>query len=134
MSAFVCSTDHINAMVSFVATRKIGASIRTTEKAYNLREPEAYREVAAILYLMNHRAVLQRYGDKAEEDVVAFPEWRITSTKFSPVQIIKLCHCYSYQACEANDFEGSEAHRIVSAIEHIAARELPGYADAKWGM
>lgn len=134
MSAFVCSTEHINAMLSFVANRRMGATVYTAQNNYNLRDEEEYRKVAALLYLMNHRAVMQRYGESAEEDAEAFPDWRVTRTPYSPVQIIKLCHCYSYQACEANDYDGSEAHRVVLAIEHIAARELPGYSEAQWGF
>lgn len=48
--------------------------------------------------------------------------------------ILKLCHCYDYQACETEEYRESLAHRYVRAIEAHACRRVKGYEAAPWGI
>jgi hypothetical protein len=51
------------------------------------------------------------------------------------VDVIKACHGYIYQACEADDWKDTEAHAIINAIEGAAIRSLPGYQDSSaWSL
>ena len=52
---------------------------------------------------------------------------------WDPVQVLKACACYSYQACEHEDWEQSEAFRFIRSLQRRAINALPGYRDAAWG-
>jgi len=51
----------------------------------------------------------------------------------SPVETLKLVHCYIYQSCEHDGWKDSEARRFCRALEGTSARLVPGYDEAPWG-
>lgn len=129
MSAFLCSNKHL-----------------TTLAMYGARTVGEANEIAQTLFAMNVRAMDTRYEDrwrKDYEDGVPPPPPQITSQlRFryrlgpppTPVQIIKLCACYDYQACEAREYEGSEAKKWIDRIEYEAISRLPGYEESPWSI
>ena len=52
---------------------------------------------------------------------------------FNPVQVLKACACYEYQACEHSGWADSEAHAFIMALTHRAINCLQGYSEAEWG-
>jgi len=52
----------------------------------------------------------------------------------TPIEIIKLADCLSYQSCEHPDYYTSEAHRITENIKAKAITKLEGYENAPWGL
>ena len=52
----------------------------------------------------------------------------------SPVQILKACQCYDYQACETEGYEQTDAQRITRAIAAHAINNLDGYDKAEWSI
>jgi hypothetical protein len=48
----------------------------------------------------------------------------------NPIDVIKGCHGYGYQACEAEGWNESEAFAIIAAITQSAIRALPGYQES----
>jgi hypothetical protein len=54
--------------------------------------------------------------------------------EYTPVEILKLCAGFSYQACETPDWEQSIAYSLIRRIEKAAIDKLPGYDDAPWDM
>jgi hypothetical protein len=52
---------------------------------------------------------------------------------FNPIQIIKTCRYYSYQTCEFEGWEESEAKAIIDVLIDLAITKLPGYEQAEWG-
>jgi len=130
MSAFVCSNDHIDALLTFAINSSVSywnGTDRTAITRHNATE------VGAILIDENLRSVGERYrGDLGGEDNAA-AEYVFRTFGHVPdaVAVLKGCSCYDYQACETDDYNKSVAYTIVDAIRAAAIRRLPGYENAE---
>lgn len=84
-----------------------------------------------ILHRQNVRSLCARYQDDRPDD---YPRFRYDphGKTYSPLQIIKACACYDYQAGETLDYDQTDAHSVVDQIRHDAIGELPGYEEADW--
>ena len=83
-----------------------------------------------MLLAQNYRSVNERY--KNEEQT---PEYNFEySLEWSPVEIMKSCQCYEYQACETDDHEETLAIKFSRALCHAQIAKLPGYSKAPWGI
>jgi hypothetical protein len=141
MSAYIVSHDHIDALLTFATAndpQSFGPVSYRLEPSGNLREmtQDKATEIGRILLAENERSVGHRYpGDApgdlpgAGEDVTSytFRPWAKTP---APIDVLKGCDCFDYQACETDDYRQSEAYRIVDAIRHRAISRLPGYSKA----
>lgn len=127
MSAFLCNDQHINAMIRFGLTQ-------------NDTGPLAFRfgghwknyvthESAQVLVDQNYRALKTRYGDNGKPHRINYSPF---DPIYSPVEIIKACNCYNYQACETEDYKETQAAAIIKAIRELAIKNLPGYDNAQW--
>lgn len=135
MSAFVVSDDHINVLLTW-ANKNMGNVI-----VYNGKEGEEVelsfsqvgdlQKMANILRSENIRSVNTRYNeDTTLADLpVGFTFYHYVA---SPVEIIKACQCYDYQACENEKYPSTDAHRIIEWIMDAAVSALPGYDKARW--
>jgi len=135
MSAFVVGNDHINALLNWAIHHQVSYYLPATKERVQITAFSA-TEVGQILLDANERSVGIRYPDDHEmprghSEAFAFKLCGLPRLK-SAVQIIKACHCLDYQCCEADDWEGTIAHRIMSAILSAATHEVPGYAAAQW--
>lgn len=112
MSAFIVSKNHIDTLV------KSACDISN-------RNPDA---TGQILMDENYKSVNHRYGkdEKPPKYEYSVPD------ECSSVQIIKACHCYDYQACETDEYEGSEAQKIIKGIVYYESHNIPGYDKAQW--
>ena len=87
------------------------------------------QEIGQKLVDENYRSVNYRYDESEEpHDFVSTP----IAKQLGPVDYIKACHCYMYQACETPDWEDTEAYAIVNALLKRSITNLPGYDDAAW--
>lgn len=123
MSAFMVNHSHIDNLVN---------QIRPVLSYYHKGEFKQLRdmdEAGRILLMENRRSVNHRYGETEGIDSYTFVQ---PSRRRTPVEIIKACDCFSYQACETSDWEESEAHSVIEAIRENAIRKLAGYEDADW--
>ena len=50
----------------------------------------------------------------------------------TPIQVIKACNCFDYQACEVENYEETEAAKIIEAIRAAAIERLQGMEEAEW--
>lgn len=127
MSAFLVPAYHINALVSWAAGKhgSNAVSYYWGGKHREVRNDEA--RIASVLYAENVRSVNARYQ---EHDPAHGFKFKRVPNLLNPVDVIKACHGYSYQACEADDWEQSEAFAIIKGIERSAVRSLPGYAES----
>lgn len=122
MSAYVVSDATIDALVTFA----IGGTWRCWDG-----KPE---ELGQMLVDENYASVNYRYrGEEGGPHKYSF-KFMSSPAKLSPIVILKLCHCYEYQACEHSEWKDSKAHDAIRSIEAKAMRELPGYDDAPWGL
>ena len=117
MSAFLCSDAHINALVAFAKRQRLLPEMTPSE-------------AGQLLFDENVRSLDARYG---EEGYKAY-NYKPDCTTRKAVEIIKLCHCYDYQACETEDYEQSRAHDLIDRIERRAITMIPGYDEAPWGI
>ena len=133
MSAYQCSDDHVNALVTFGALRR--TSYYWQGKRTDFRGNE--QRIALILQAQNARSVNYRYAHnvdaQCDDDPIKY-EIPAQALALPPVAFIKLCHCYAYQACETDDWQETEAYAIIRAIQHAAMEQLPGYSEAPWGI
>jgi hypothetical protein len=126
MSAFIVSDKHISAMIfNAVTGNRISYYWNGKRHQMNCKS----QEIGQKLVDENYRSVNSRYGENGQphEFVMQHLERR-----YSPIEIIKACHCYNYQACETQDYFETEAHAIVKAIEASAVRDIAGYEQAAW--
>jgi hypothetical protein len=124
----MCDDAHISALAAYATHPGQFGS-----KLY----PGTAEECAVMLRRANEKSLWARYprdADELFEATFAFDrEAARRALRASSVEIIKSAHCFAYQACETNDWEGSEAHRVITRIIDRAVHDVPGYDDANWG-
>lgn len=149
MSAFVVGIPHIDYLLSAGMSRSI-LRLQGYDLTWFASEPghdptaEWYREnkrtltpatagrVGAMLLAENQASVNHRYTrDELEEPYL----WREVRGPFDPVVVLKAAKCYAYQACEHEEWNGSEARQFIDSLIHVAIDALPGYDGAPgWEM
>ena len=142
MSAYVCSNAHIKALAIFAVRKSHGSMLVDPCYVDGAKDLDGkYEEViatryAAILLAENVRSVRARYAD----DIGDYEEIEISKSEvlmpkaFTPVTILKLCNCLAYQSCETEDWETTNAYKLLQQIKDAAIRLLPGYEQAPWGL
>lgn len=143
MSAFVVSTNTINAIVSFSVGghRRIVTCKRIDDPA-QLTVTTEYTpsQIGQALIHENFLSVNYRYRTDDETPVYRFrPVWsgRVkpgTVRLLTPIDIIKLAHCLEYQSCEHPTWHASFAKDFLERVTDAATRSLPGYEKAPWGL
>ena len=140
MSAFIVTHQHINTMLNFAAANagNLSPCVYLKDDA-NLNFSGDQQAMAEILLAENVRSVQARYPALDNPDAmpgkigeIGQPIRYAFTRPISPVQAIKACKCYDYQACEAAGYATSDARLIIEAIQNIAIHSLPGYDDAEW--
>lgn len=127
MSAYLVPDYHINALVSWAAGKhgSNAVSYYWGGRRRDLRGDE--KRIASVLYAQNVRSVNSRYKEHDPAHGFAF---KLVANMLNPIDVIKGCHGYGYQACETDDWEQTEAFAIIAAISQSAIRSLPGYEDS----
>ncbi len=127
MSAFMCSENHINTIVTFACQRRIDAYVDGLH--FNAgADPQKWVDV---LTKANRDSLEVRYGDTFPEPIPKFKKHRPETT---PVEIVKLCQSFEYQACEVDDYKSTKAHRFIEAVLYEILTTMDGYDDAAWSI
>lgn len=143
MSAFVVSHKHINSILTYANRQRFAPHIRLAdgETVLNLSDVKDLQRAAEIMLAENVLSVQARYPDTIDNpqnmpgvitEVGCQIKFRFISKPLNAVQVLKALQCYDYQACETDDYEHSNAYRIVESIRSLAISNLPGYEEAKW--
>ncbi len=133
MSAFICSPEHIFTLANALSTQRFSK--------HDLKES------AKILALANIESIKARYprssGNEAnfffpdikanEEYIKLCQAYQPAPTK-TPVEIVKLAHCFEYQSCEYKGWETSQAKKLIESIISSAICQVPGYEVAEWSI
>jgi hypothetical protein len=164
MSAFLVSSDHVDALVTAViehdnpycvvpqpnwtkleerypgaftypARRKLLNEIGSRENAGRLFPNELARALL-IANLDSLRARYSRPEQQAEHDA---EEAAILAHLFShrPLEVVsalKQNQCFAYQACEVSDWDSSWAKAFTVELEGVLIHALPGFGAAPWGV
>jgi hypothetical protein len=147
MSAYVVDKAHISAMLR--AAQALAMRDRTVFMWYTEQKGELQLkrlttenadQVGQMLLDENIKSVMYRYEDSEVTDLpgrtnaeylVPF-KYRMMGRTPTPVEALKLCHGFEYQACEHPGWRTSEAHAFVESLIGSASRHVPGYDDAPW--
>jgi len=135
MSAFICSDTHVNAIVTYAAEKQI--SYWNPQTCEHVRiTMHNVEEIGRLLMDENVRSYCHRYADADDDDKSAGAVYvfKRFATPLTAIEVIKACHCLSYQSCETDDWGGTLAHKILQAIISHAICNLPGYDPAPWGI
>lgn len=131
MSAFVLDNKHINVIMSAAAPRYPGDGFSYYWQGQRHYSGGRTQEIGQKLVDENFRSVNYRYN-KAEQPYTFLNI--VLRRVYSPVEVIKACNCYNYQACETPDWKDTEARAIVHALRKRAIRQLEGYDEAAWAI
>lgn len=124
MSAFIVPDYHINALVTWAMERHGLSAVSYFWGGRRREVRNDQKRIASVLFAQNVRSVNYRYQDA--EPAHGFKFQRVAN-RLNPIDVIKACHGYSYQACETDDWDQTEAFAIIHGIERAAIRALPGY-------
>jgi hypothetical protein len=150
MSAYLCNTQHIGALAAFATTTFSkyagGGHICALHDWRGGSNTETAMRVAAELAEQNIASLAARYpsdtsgnrpgpsgitDDQYVADCRDFArEYLRRPTGLKPLDIISMCKCYEYQACESDDWVETKAHTQIQWIIDEAFRQIPGYDDA----
>ena len=120
MSAFVVSSDTIDAIVEFA----ISSRLITREEA---------DATGAMLLRENVRSVNFRYSTRDKVPSYTFREGFLPPSR---VQVLKACHCLDYQSCEHDGYRKSKAYRFIRDVAYDATPSdaIAGYDRAAWDI
>lgn len=138
MSAFIVSTDHIDAILTAALAWSDGGRFafyqlvpETDElKRFELTQDTA-SQIGALLMLENQRSVNCRYSEDDIEPIYEFRAlpWKL-GRKPDPVTVLKAINCYSYQSCEHEAWRTSAAKVFCEFLTSLMVSKLPGYREA----
>jgi hypothetical protein len=128
MSAYIVPDYHINALVSWAASRNGSGAVSYYWNGKRREIRNDAKRIASVLYAENVRSVNSRYK---EADLAHGFTFKQVANMLNPIDVIKACHGYGYQACETDDWPQSEAFAIIAAITQSAIRALPEYEKSK---
>lgn len=130
MSAFSVSDKHINVLVAFAKQQTRGSKLYTCGTSYDLARTTEARNLGDILRQANGASLLSKYG-KGDFDYF-YEEENIKD--LSVADIVSLCHCYEYQACEFNGWSSSAARNAIIAIKDLALDTFTKGKSELWGI
>jgi hypothetical protein len=142
MSAFLCGEFHLNLIVGYVGGTEADfnmlrdANLRSVLHRYPHHAAEFEAEAAELTF-----AKL----DATKEITDAFAGATLPEGNVVATQIVKLCDCFDYQACEIDDYDDTPAKRFVDEIRNSAVSAggerssgrngtSPLWDALKWGM
>lgn len=138
MSAFLVSDKHIDEMLKFASAHRPASFghprvYHDNTIVMTLCMPDSLDEAGQELVNQNYKSLTARYKDDDAPHSYKYQQ-RPFSDVMSPVEVIKLCDCYNYQACETLDYYDTLAYSISKTIREAAIDALPGYDDASWSI
>lgn len=124
MSAFMCSDHHLSVLAHYaVRHRCLPSHVPAVSTA---------QDVLEILHTANEASLRGRYPHLPHEEVTPELCVKAFTERYTPVAMIKACHCYAYQCCEVRSWFDSTAKQITDLIKEHAIQRLPGYEQAPW--
>lgn len=147
MSAFMVSESHIAYLLEAATHPRIlrgssalrwrpfaDPSLGTARELYPSGDRAMWEQAGSMLWAENWRSVCYRYPDTTSGRAPLFGWKPRRLPPVEPVQVLKACACFEYQACETPDWEESEAFRFIDSLRRHAIAALDGYEDAAWDI
>lgn len=133
MSAFIVSHDHINALVTFWAEHCTYGRTPSTQECQQVGEKLLSQNISSYFHLYSKERMNKELTDNFFF-YTFFRKIQHNGKKFTPVEMLKLIHCYRYQSDNHEDAEESEAWKLSDIMLSQATSMLPGYEQAEWGI
>jgi len=127
MSAWMFSEKQINYLVSYAVDYDV--SFYDDEFQGHIQAIDNPQYFVDVLTKANCDSLIARYGTNEKQLKYKFQHTKI----LAPIEILKNCNCFDYQACEVNRYRYTPAYRMINDIRGAAIRNLPGYDKASWG-
>jgi hypothetical protein len=154
MSAYIVAPEHVGALAAYAASQQY-PNIHEALKGQTKKETAA--NIAQCLMKANIESVAERYPDDKDGErpgpagytdrklVIASVKAAYHYLVHAPVKIdkeagyklplkaidiIKMCGCFDYQACEVDNYEETIAANQVNRIRRDAIQHLHGYEEA----
>lgn len=126
MSAFIVNDYHVSVLVQY-------ATHRSAYYYFN-KKSIPFEGNEQLIFSKLIRANMESVNDRYEGNTPAMPGHYTPDYHrvLSPVQVIKACNCFDYQACEVENYEETEAAKIIESIRGTAIEKLAGMDDAEW--
>lgn len=148
MSAFLVTDAHIDVMLTFAAEHRLSLpDPRCPSSSIDVAQTSNATLIGQTLLRENLRSLACRYGaahgftpEPHSDDSYAKryrfkTDYRLVSLGSGiTVAIMKLTHCFDYQACETDSYATTPAAAITRALREAAAYHLPGYDKAPWSI
>nr|WP_296020867.1 hypothetical protein [uncultured Acidovorax sp.] len=142
MSAFVVSTAHIDAILTFVYCTPRDGGVFLGQPGPGVEVIEAkstsgLTKLGGLLMNTNIESVNTRYRLDDLEPPYQFTLHKgfvLLSLPVAALRTIKLCHCLEYQSCELDEWHQLPAKAVIQQIVGRASRHLAGYDDAPWAI
>jgi hypothetical protein len=144
MSAYMCSEKQLTVLAAYAVKHcpeAVPYRFRTSLDQDGFeRTPGGYKRTISTVFGMlvseNLASLNARYGARDNEATFDeyVPDEKALKLTLPALHIIKLCHHYAYQSCEHDGWKGSDARKLIDAIESHAVHNLPGYVEAPWGI
>lgn len=90
-----------------------------------------FRGIARMLQWENVASLTARYDGRHPVNFVPVLPCR---DRYPVATLLKLIHCYEYQACEHEGWTDSAAHKLCRRLESALTRCVVGYDAAPWGI
>jgi len=135
MSAFLCSAEHLSTIANaFVGNDNerghvFDVLLRENLRSLQTRYPDYMDEFNgdAANYARSEKTVYELIVEAFREarsadlcKLVTGPDDLPLNICTTSTQVVKLCDCYDYQACENGDYSGTEAAQIVDMVRNDA--------------
>ena len=127
MSVMIVNNETVNGMLQAVGNPYQAGNYYWAGEVYDWADT---KRVGQLLINKNYHSYNERYSETGNPH--RFQLRQLLPLK--PVQILKLISHYEYQACEAEDWTGSEAATLCDILRRKAIGMLPGYDNAPWGL
>jgi len=146
MSAYLCEDEHFRQLAAWLSNDDRSGldwlARRVNYRTGTIEQGELATHIARILKDENIRSLGARYGEGDTDGANDFEAKFIKPITLGEVlqmqnvdkgKIHMATRCYSYQACEADDWETTLAYWITTRIYYEIGARLPGGGEAGWG-
>lgn len=130
MSAYIVSDDHLDLLITAAMHGgRWDKGLRVNGRTFESREDA--NDLGAILAAENRRSVNYRYQ---EDDLETIYQWRPDGIArylggvLTWGDVLGALRCYEYQACEAPDWESTDAYQVCEALRRKVCGIISGDA------
>ncbi|MGF6139063.1 hypothetical protein [Pseudomonas laurylsulfatiphila] len=136
MSSFVVTDKHISAILQGVYGKSHNGcniwewQVTPNSLHYLFSAKESQQQEANILMRENIRSVNHQYklNDELDSDVLLFRK----DAPLPVLTVLKLIDSLEHQSCECDDYNTTEAYKLLCRYRERLIPKLPGYNDAPW--